>query len=94
MYPPYSLSNYVDTVENVSSVYANALNESLDGAACNVKTFVITPHRDDKDNHSNDTSGNDDADDDDDDVVVEEDVVENGEGVVDCDVSLDGYAPR
>ena len=60
--PPYSQSNFDDMVQDVSSGDADALNESLDGAACNVKTCLVTPHQDDKDNHSNDTSGNDDAD--------------------------------
>ena len=85
MCPPYSHSNYEDMVKDLTSGYADALNESLDGAAINVKTNAVSPHQDDKHNHNDDAH-----DDDDNDVVVEEDVVENEEGVVDCDVSLDG----
>ena len=83
MCPPYSHSNYDDMVKDVSTGYADALNESLDGAACNVKRCVVKPHQDD-------TSANDD----DEDTVVEEEVVENVDGVVDCDVSLDGAWQR
>ena len=70
MCPPYSHSNYDGMVKDLWSGYADALNESLDGAACNLKTSAVTPHQDDKDNHNDDAH-----DDDDDDVVVEEDVV-------------------
>ena len=83
MCPPYSHSNYDDMVKDVSTGYADALNESLDGATRNVKRCVVKPHQDD-------TSANDD----DGDTVVEEEVVENVDGVVDCDVSLDGAWQR
>ena len=89
MFPPYARSNYLGMVKDMSTGYLTAMNESMEGAASNVKAKVVVQNE--VDNVVDDDSVNAG-----DDIIIDTavDITENANGIYDCDVSLDGAWQR
>ena len=78
MCPPFSHSNYDEMVKDMSNGYIKAMNNSIEAAASNVKNETKTC-----DQNMNQVDETEENDNNPEDVVLEN-------GLVDCNVSLDG----
>ena len=82
MCPPFSHANYDEMAKDMSNGYIEAINDSIEAAALNVKNASNT-HDQNTNQVDDETEENDNP----------EDVVPEN-GLVDCDVSLDGAWQR